>query len=85
MSDAWMDEYTYQIVVHKDLLTDEQKKREQAPTVLAPWDPMGALAKQKGSPPSWRGLLTLGGELHGFRPMLYNHCLLNEQSVGVFR
>ena len=26
MSDAWMDEYTYQIVVHKDLLTDEQKK-----------------------------------------------------------
>ena len=25
MSDAWMDEYTYQIVVHKDLLTDEQK------------------------------------------------------------
>lgn len=45
MSDAWMDEYTYQIVVHKDLLTDEQKKAwEQAPTVLAPWDPMGALA-----------------------------------------
>ncbi|MGH2252014.1 C1 family peptidase, partial [Enterococcus faecalis] len=23
MSDAWMDQYTYQIVVHKDLLTDE--------------------------------------------------------------
>ena len=45
MSDAWMDEYTYQIVVHKDLLTDEHRKAwEQAPTVLAPWDPMGALA-----------------------------------------
>jgi bleomycin hydrolase len=45
MSDAWMDEYTYQIVIHKDILTPElQKVWEQAPTVLAPWDPMGALA-----------------------------------------
>jgi len=44
-SDAWMDEYTYQIVVRKDLLTDEQLKAyEKEPTVLAPWDPMGALA-----------------------------------------
>lgn len=44
-SDAWMDEYTYQIVVRKDLLTDEQlASYEKEPTVLAPWDPMGALA-----------------------------------------
>ena len=33
MSDEWMDEYTYQIVVF-----------EAEPQVLAPWDPMGALA-----------------------------------------
>ncbi len=45
MSDEWMDEYTYQIVVRKDLLTAEQLAAyEKAPTVLAPWDPMGALA-----------------------------------------
>lgn len=45
-SDAWMDEYTYQIVVRKDLLTaDELVAYEAEPQVLAPWDPMGALAK----------------------------------------
>ncbi|WP_144809595.1 C1 family peptidase [Enterococcus casseliflavus] len=45
MSDAWMDEYTYQIVVRKEFLTAEQLAVFEAePTVLAPWDPMGALA-----------------------------------------
>ncbi|MBO0430922.1 C1 family peptidase [Enterococcus sp. DIV0660C] len=45
MSDEWMDEYTYQIVVRKDLLTKEQLEAFNAePIVLAPWDPMGALA-----------------------------------------
>lgn len=45
MSDAWMDEYTYQIVIRKELLPIElQQTWEEAPTVLAPWDPMGALA-----------------------------------------
>ena len=45
MSDAWMDEYTYQIVIRKELLSQEmQKVWEETPTVLAPWDPMGALA-----------------------------------------
>ena len=40
-SDAWMDEYTYQIVVRKELLTaDEQAAYEAEPIVLAPWDPM---------------------------------------------
>lgn len=44
-SDAWMDEYTYQIVVHKNLLTAEELAAyESEPIVLAPWDPMGALA-----------------------------------------
>ncbi|MCR8967382.1 aminopeptidase C [Streptococcus zalophi] len=44
-SDAWMDEYTYQIVVRKELLTKEELAAyEAAPKVLAPWDPMGALA-----------------------------------------
>ena len=44
-SDAWMDEYTYQIVVRKDFLTEEQLAAfNEQPTVLAPWDPMGALA-----------------------------------------
>ena len=45
-SDTWMDEYTYQIVVRKELLTaEEQAAYEAEPIVLAPWDPMGALAE----------------------------------------
>ncbi|HEL2474826.1 TPA: aminopeptidase C [Streptococcus suis] len=44
-SDSWMDEYTYQIVVRKEFLTQEELASYQAqPQVLAPWDPMGALA-----------------------------------------
>ncbi|UYX33164.1 aminopeptidase C [Streptococcus suis] len=44
-SDSWMDEYTYQIVVRKEFLTQEELAAYQAqPQVLAPWDPMGALA-----------------------------------------
>ena len=45
MSDAGMDEYTYQIVIRKDLLTKEQLDAfNSEPIVLAPWDPMGSLA-----------------------------------------
>jgi len=45
MSDAWMDEYCYQVVVNKQFLPDELKTAQaEKPTVLAPWDPMGALA-----------------------------------------
>lgn len=45
-SDAWMDEYTYQIVIRKEFLTAEELAAYEAePQVLAPWDPMGALAK----------------------------------------
>jgi len=44
-SDSWMDEYTYQIVVRKEFLTEaELAAYESEPIVLAPWDPMGALA-----------------------------------------
>lgn len=44
-SDAWMDEYTYQIVVRKEFLTEaELAAYEAEPIVLSPWDPMGALA-----------------------------------------
>ena len=45
MSDVWMDEFTYQIVIRKDLLTKEQLDAfNSEPIVLAPWDPMGSLA-----------------------------------------
>ena len=44
-SDSWMEEYTYQIVVRKEFLTEaELAAYEAEPIVLAPWDPMGALA-----------------------------------------
>ena len=44
-SDSWMDEYTYQIVVRKEFLTEaELAAYEAEPIVVAPWDPMGALA-----------------------------------------
>ncbi|MGT2929304.1 aminopeptidase C [Streptococcus dentasini] len=46
-SDDWMDEYTYQIVVRKDFLTQEELAAyEVDPIILAPWDPMGALASK---------------------------------------
>lgn len=46
-SDAWMDEFTYQIVVRKEFLTAEELAAyESQPIVLAPWDPMGALANK---------------------------------------
>lgn len=47
ISDEWFDEYVYQVVVDKKYLTPEQRdvyENEQA-TVLAPWDPMGSLAR----------------------------------------
>lgn len=45
MSDRWFDEYMYQIVVPKHLLSSaEQNALSKAPIHLPPWDPMGALA-----------------------------------------
>ncbi len=46
-SDAWMDEYTYQIVIRKDFLNDvELTAYDAQPISLLPWDPMGALASR---------------------------------------
>lgn len=46
LSDPWFDEYVYQVVVDKKYLTDEQRAAfDSQPIVLAPWDPMGSLAR----------------------------------------
>lgn len=48
MSDRWFDEYTYQIVVNKKYLSDEQRALlAEEPIKLKPWDPMGSLAKTR--------------------------------------
>ena len=45
MTDKWFDEYTYEIVVHKKYLTNEELDiYGRDPVKLPPWDPMGALA-----------------------------------------
>ena len=45
MSDAWLDEYTYQVVINKKYLSDVQRKAyDKEPVMLKPWDPMGSLA-----------------------------------------
>ena len=47
ITDAWFDEYVYQVVVDKKYLTEEQRatyETEEA-TLLEPWDPMGSLAR----------------------------------------
>ena len=47
ITDAWFDEYVYQVVVDKRFLSDSERKtyETEEPTVLAPWDPMGSLAR----------------------------------------
>ena len=46
LSDPWFDEYVYQVVVDRKYLSDEQNAALDAdPIVLAPWDPMGSLAR----------------------------------------
>jgi bleomycin hydrolase len=45
MSDAWFDEFVYQVVIHTRYLPDELKKAlAEKPVELPPWDPMGSLA-----------------------------------------
>ncbi len=45
MSDAWFDEYTYQIVINKKYLSEEALAAyAEEPIKLEPWDPMGSLA-----------------------------------------
>lgn len=44
-SDAWFDEFTYQVVINKKYLSEDQlKATNEEPKVLDPWDPMGSLA-----------------------------------------
>lgn len=45
MSDAWFDEYMYQVVVNKKYLPEAfVAEYESEPILLEPWDPMGSLA-----------------------------------------
>lgn len=45
MSDAWFDEYVYQVVIHKKYLPAELLQALKGrPVELPPWDPMGSLA-----------------------------------------
>lgn len=45
MSDAWFDEYMYEVVVEQQYVPAELRQIfTTPPTVLPPWDPMGALA-----------------------------------------
>ena len=46
MTDEWFDENTYEVVVDKKYLSKKLLKYlDMNPITLAPWDPMGALAK----------------------------------------
>ncbi len=48
MSDAWFDEYLYEVVVSKSTLSPELLAvLETKPVELPLWDPMGALARQE--------------------------------------
>lgn len=41
MTDDWMDQFVYEVVVHKKYLTDEQRAiLAHQPVELAPWDPL---------------------------------------------
>lgn len=45
MTDAWFDEFVYELTVSKDYLSSRLLDvLETEPVVLPPWDPMGALA-----------------------------------------
>ncbi|MCO6541524.1 MAG: C1 family peptidase [Lactobacillus sp.] len=48
MSDAWFDQFVYQLVINKKYLPENLQQaydqEKDSPKVLAPWDPMGALA-----------------------------------------
>ncbi len=47
MNDSWFTEYMFEIGARKSYLTDElQAALETEPITLAPWDPMGALARR---------------------------------------
>lgn len=46
MSDAWFDEFTYEVMVDRRFIPEEWLRAFEEPVIeLAPWDPMGALAR----------------------------------------
>ena len=46
MTDAWFDEFTYEVVVHRKFVPAEVLKALKTPPIeLEPWDPMGSLAR----------------------------------------
>jgi bleomycin hydrolase len=46
MSDRWFDEFTYEVVVHKNHVpADVLEALNRPPVELDPWDPMGSLAR----------------------------------------
>jgi aminopeptidase C len=45
MTDAWFSEFMFQLLVDNAFLSEEhQAQYDTEPTLLKPWDPMGALA-----------------------------------------
>ena len=46
MSDAWFDQFVYEVAIHKDSLSDSEKEilNGKFHKELNPWDPMGSLA-----------------------------------------
>ena len=56
MSDKWFSEFTYQVVVDKKYLTEEQREElDQAPIALEPWDPHGVSGLRRTPAPRRRG------------------------------
>ena len=50
MNDSWFDEYMFEVAIEKKYLSEELLTAwDEEPTVLAPWDPMGSLAKSSRS------------------------------------
>lgn len=48
MTDDWFTQFVYEVVVDKSFVPQEiVSVLEQEATVLPPWDPMGALARNK--------------------------------------
>jgi bleomycin hydrolase len=45
MTDAWFDQYVYEVAVDKQYVSKDVLALLETPaTVLDPWDPMGSLA-----------------------------------------
>lgn len=48
MTDAWFDEYLYEVVVDRSFVSEEiLALLDGTPTALPPWDPMGSLASSE--------------------------------------